>query len=104
MNWANPEVWDKVGVVSLAVLASVTFMVALVRGWIVPGRYHREVVADRDREIAELREANDKQREASDKQAETNNVLTRALMEKNVTDDTTAKVLISVRQALEEVR
>lgn len=97
MNWADPAVLDKLGVVSLAVVASGSFIVALVRGWIVPGKYHREVVADRDAEITALRSA-------LVTSTDSNNVLTRTLLEKNATDDTTNKLLVAFRQAVEVER
>lgn len=94
MNWANPALWDNVGAVGLAIGGSALFMTSLVRGWLVPGRYHREVVADRDAEIAELRKA-------LAKTTDSNNVLTRTVLEKNATDDTTTKLLVAFREAVE---
>ncbi len=97
MNWANPELWDNVGAVGLAIGGSAVFMMSLVRGWLVPGRYHRDVVADRDAEIAELRKA-------LASAGESNNVLTRTLLEKNATDDVTTRMLVAFREAAEAGR
>jgi hypothetical protein len=94
VNWFNPELWDNIGVVGLAVFAAGFFVVALMRGWLVIGRYYREVVADRDAENAELRKA-------LNASTETNNVLTRALIEKNVNDDTTTRLLTAFRELAE---
>ncbi|ART69133.1 hypothetical protein BTO20_11570 [Mycobacterium dioxanotrophicus] len=94
MNWFNPELWDNIGVVGLAVITAGFFVMALMREWLVIGRYYRATVADRDSENAELRKA----LAAS---TETNNVLTRALIEKNATDDTTTKLLTAFRELAE---
>ena len=94
MNWWSPELWDKVDSPGLAVFAAGFFIVALMREWLVIGRYYRAVVADRDAENAELRKA----LAAS---TETNNVLMRALIEKNTNDDTTTRLLTAFREAAE---
>lgn len=85
---------NDISVVGIAVLISGAFVLSLSRGWLVPGRYHREVVADRDAEIASLRGA-------LEKATSSNNILTRTLLEKNATDDTTARLLVAFRAAVE---
>ncbi|MCP3811058.1 hypothetical protein NLX62_01685 [Mycobacteriaceae bacterium Msp059] len=85
---------NDIGVVGIVVLMSGAFVVSLVRGWLVPGRYHREVIADRDAEIVSLRGA-------LEKAANSNNILTRTLLEKNSNDDTTARLLVAFRAAVE---
>lgn len=85
---------NDIGVVGIVVLMSGAFVVSLVRGWLVPGRYHREVVADRDAEIVSLRSA-------LEKSSSSNNILTRTLLEKNSNDDTTARLLVAFRAAVE---
>lgn len=85
---------NDIGVVGIVVLMSGAFVVSLVRGWLVPGRYHREVVADRDAEIASLRGA-------LEKSTSSNNILTRTLLDKNSNDDTTARLLVAFRAAVE---
>lgn len=90
----NPELWDSIGVVGLVVGGGALFVVSLMRGWLVIGRYYRETIADREAENAELRKA----LAAS---TETNNVLTRALIEKNANDDTTTRLLTAFREAAE---
>ena len=94
MSFWNLEMLDNVGVVGLAVFVAGLFIVALMREWIVIGRYYRAVVADRDAENAELRKA----LAAS---TETSNVLSRALIEKNTNDDTNTRLLTAVREAAE---
>ncbi|WP_396902441.1 hypothetical protein [Mycolicibacterium sp.] len=90
----NPEMLDNVSVVGLAVFAAAFFVMALMREWLVIGRYYRATVADREAENAELRKA----LAAS---TETNNVLTRALIEKNANDDTTTRLLTAFRELAE---
>ena len=97
MNWFSPEHLNGIGVVGLTVFVGGIFVVAITRGWIVPGKYHREVVADRDAEITALRSA-------LVTSTDSNNVLTRTLLEKNATDDTTNKLLVAFRQAVEVER
>ncbi len=97
MNWLANPIWSSIGAPGLAVSCAVMYMVALTRGWIVPGSYHREVVADRDKEISELRTENNTK-------GESNKVLTQALLEKTATEDVTTKLLVAVRQALEAAR
>ena len=94
MNWFNPELWDNIGVVGLAVITAGFFVMALMREWLVIGRYYRAVVADRDAENAELRKA---LAAATD----TSNVLMRALIEKNTNDDINTRLLTAVREAAE---
>ena len=91
MSFWNLEMLDNVGVVGLAVFVAGLFIVALMREWIVIGRYYRAVVADRDAENAELRKAS----------TETTNVLSLALIEKNTNDDTTTRLLTAFREAAE---
>lgn len=90
----NPAMLDNISVVGLAVFVTGFFVMALMREWLVIGRYYRAAVADREAENAELRKA----LAAS---TETNNVLTRALIEKNANDDTTTRLLTAVRELAE---
>ncbi|GAT05327.1 uncharacterized protein RMCFA_5438 [Mycolicibacterium fortuitum subsp. acetamidolyticum] len=92
MNWWNPELWDKVGVVGLVLATGIFFVMSLMREWLVIGRYYRAVIADRDAEIAELRKARDAD-------GVTINTLVRALAEKNATEDATTRLLTAVRDA-----
>lgn len=89
----NPEFWNGLGVVGLAVINAVAFVVSLTREWIVIGRYYRAVVADRDAEIAELRKAR-----ATD--AETIGALASALSAKNATDEANLRIMTSMRDAV----
>lgn len=90
----TPDVWDKIGVVTLLLLVVVYHAVAYVRGWLVPGRHHREIVAAQEGRIAvadELAKAN----------AETIRIQTQTIAEKNAVELTTAHLLQSVRELAE---
>ncbi len=98
MSWLFLRELSGLGAPSLAVLICALFVVAITRGWIVPGRYHREVVADRDKEIAELRSE-------SNTKSESLEVLTQTLLEKTATtEDVATKLLMAIHQALETGR
>lgn len=90
----TPDVWDKVGVVTLLLLVVVYHATAYVRGWLVPGRHHREIVAAQDQRIVkadELAMAN----------AETIRIQAQTIAEKNALELTSAHLLESVRELAE---
>lgn len=97
MNWSFLRELSELGAPSLAIFVSGMFVVALQRGWLVPGKYHREVVADREKE-------NDLLRAAYDKVLDSNGMLTRTVLEQNVTKDTTNKLLVALREVAEADR
>lgn len=101
MNWAGFfAALDKLGTAgtaSVVVFLCGLFVVALQRGWIVLGRDHRDDLARRDKE-------NDLLRSAYDKVLDSNGVLTRTVLEQNVTKDTTNKLLVALREAAEADR
>ncbi|AHJ86317.1 hypothetical protein 32HC_39 [Mycobacterium phage 32HC] len=74
----NPALWDDFGVVGIVVAVGTLFVVAQLRGWIVLGRQHREIVAMKDLTIADQQA-----REAKD--AETIATLSQAVIEKTAT-------------------
>lgn len=51
-NW-SPEAWNSIGVVGLVFIMGVVLFVSLYKGWLVPGWYHREIVARLDARAAE---------------------------------------------------
>lgn len=97
MNWSFLQQLSGLTAPSLAVFVSALFVVALQRGWIVLGRDHRDDLARRDKE-------NDLLRAAYDKVLDSNGVLTRTVLEQNVTKDTTNKLLVALREAAEADR
>ena len=86
MNMWSPEVWDNISTVGLAVLMCVFLVVSYVRGWLIPGRHHREIVQARDAEIEQLRIG--RQEDAA-----TIRVLSTALSKQVVDDEEAAKML-----------
>lgn len=56
MSFLSPAAWNGVGIVTFLIIAVTGLMIALVRGWVVFGIHHREIVAQKDRELAALRE------------------------------------------------
>jgi len=52
----NPEVWNGISVVTVVILVGVALVVSLVRGWVIPGRIHREVISGKDAAIKDLRD------------------------------------------------
>lgn len=84
-HW-SPETWGDFGVVGIVVVIGFLFTLALVREWIVIGRYHRDVVGRLDKR--------------ADKDAESIQTLSMALTEKNATEEATTRILASVREVL----
>lgn len=83
MTWWSADFWNNIGPVGLSVLACVFFVVALVRGWLVIGRYHRETVERLDAR--------------AQKDAETIDVLSRTITEKVAEDQATTRILSAIR-------
>ena len=82
----TPETWGDFSVVGIVVIIAALFFWALVREWIVIGRYHRDVVGRLDKR--------------ADKDAESIQTLSMALTEKNATEEATTRILASVREVL----
>lgn len=80
-NW-SPAAWDDFTTVGLLIFIVAFFTVALLRGWLVIGRYHNEVVA------------------RSEKDAEAIRILSEAITEKNATDNATTKILAALRETI----
>lgn len=51
MSWLSPEFLNGLGVVGVVLLVGIGLVVSLVRGWVVPGRTHREIVTGKDAAI-----------------------------------------------------
>lgn len=88
----NPDFWNGLGVVGVVVIVAAAFVVALTRGWLIPGRYHREIVDGERAEKNELRA-----RAAID--AETMKIQARTIAERDTVEDTATKLLQSFRDA-----
>lgn len=89
----NPALWDDFGVVGLVVAMGALLFVSLTRGWIVIGRYHREILEAKDSRIAaaDVRAAKD---------AETIGTLSQAVIDKNATENATTRILAAFRDAV----
>lgn len=90
----TPDVWDKIGVVTLLLLVVTYHAVAYVRGWLVPGRHHKEIVSAQEQRIAKADER-DVQKD------ETIRILSQTVAEKNAVELTTAHLIQSVRELAE---
>lgn len=82
----SPETWGDFSVVGIVVVMAALFFWALVREWIVIGRYHRDVVGRLDAR--------------AEKDAEAIHTLSLAITEKNATDDATTRILSALRQTI----
>ncbi|MCK0174817.1 hypothetical protein [Mycolicibacterium sp. F2034L] len=87
----TPEAWNGVGVVTVLILVVAYHAIAYIRGWLVPGRHHREIVAAQDLRLA----AADDRDKAN---AETIRIQAQTIAEKNAVELTTAHLLESVRE------
>lgn len=52
----SPEAWNSFGVVGLVVAMGALLFLSLIRGWVVLGTYHREIVDGKDAALREHRE------------------------------------------------
>ena len=88
----DPEFWNSLGVVGVVVIVAVAFVVSLTRGWLIPGRYHREIVDGKTAENTKLRE-----RAAID--AETMKIQAQTISQRDTVEDTATKLLQAFRDA-----
>ena len=89
----SPALWDDFSIVGLLIAALVFHFMAYMRGWLVPGKHHREIIDARDRE---LEQANARSKE----DAETIRIQAATIAEKNSSEDATARILASLREVL----
>lgn len=90
----SPEAWNSFGVVGLVVAMGFLTFLSLIRGWIVLGTYHREIVDAKDAAIKENRE-----RAAID--AETMREQAKVIADKNSVESINIKLLQSIREMVE---
>ena len=91
----SPAQWNDFGVVGFVLFVMAFLAVALMRGWLVLGPYHREIMSVKDDEIAELRKRGVHDANAID-------TLSKSMVDKNATEDATTKILAAFRQAVGE--
>jgi hypothetical protein len=89
----SPATWGDFSVVGFAVFVTILMFVAQVRGWIVFGPHHREIVGAKDQTIQQLYVRADKSDESIAK-------LSEALSKKNGTDELAAALLEETRKAV----
>ncbi|BCI54924.1 hypothetical protein NIIDNTM18_42020 [Mycolicibacterium litorale] len=92
-SW-SPEAWNSFGVVGIVVCMGAVLFLSLIRGWIVLGTYHREIVEGKDAALAEHRE-----RAAVD--AETMRDQARVIAGKTGVEDINIKLLQAIREVQE---
>lgn len=80
--------------VGIIVLMAIAVAVALVRGWIYPGPYHREIVKAKDEDLAESR-----RREAA--KDDTIAIQAKTISENNINNQLVDHVLQAIRDAVE---
>ena len=93
MNAWSPDTWDNISTVGLAVMVCAFLTVSYIRGWLIPGKHHREIVDSRDAEIGNLKEK-------ATEDAATIRILSTALGEKVSAEEITAKILSGIKEAL----
>jgi len=91
----SPELWDDFGVVGIVVALGVAHMVAYIRGWLIPGRHHREIIDGKDRALAELRD-----RSAID--AETIKLQAKTISERDVMEDATTRLMQAFHESVKD--
>lgn len=95
MNILTPSAWEGVSVVTVVVVFFLLGVFALIRGWIVFGPAHREIVRAKDDAIA-----HSNSREATD--AETISKLTGVIVEQRVSGEVSAHILQAIREVTEK--
>lgn len=94
MNW-SPAAWSDVGVVSIVVLTAAVLLFGLMRGWIVPGTHHKEMLAEKDAQLARA-----DSRSLEDAKAIA--TLSQAIVEKNAVEQASAHLLQSIRESVKD--
>lgn len=87
----SPEAWNSLGVVGLVLIVGFGMFLSLIRGWVVLGIYHREIVAGKDAVISD-------QRERSKIDAETMRSQAAVIAERPATEDVNIKLLQAFRK------
>lgn len=93
----GPEHWDDFSIIGLLTLVVAAHLVAYFRGWIVPGKYHTEMIDARDREIGELRKR-------AGEDAKTIFVLAQTGAKTTAAEDTATQLLAAVRDIAERAK
>lgn len=89
----SPELWGEFTGPGVAIFMCAMLIASLLRGWVVLGKFHKEMIAVKDDEIAELRKRAMHDATAID-------TLSRSMVEKNAAEDATTKILAAFRAAV----
>lgn len=89
----SPDQWNDFGLVGFALFIMAFLALALMRGWIVLGPYHREIVTIKDDEIKQLRVRGVHDATAID-------TLSKSMVDKNAAEDATTKILAALRDVV----
>lgn len=89
-NW-SPEAWNSFGVVGLVVLMGFVLFVSLIKGWLVLGNYHQEIIESKDTALAEYRKR-------AEVDAETLRDQARVIANKTGVEDINIKLLQAIRE------
>lgn len=90
-SW-SPEQWNSISVVGETLIVGGLLFLSLVRGWLVLGRYHREILEGKNTALAELRESAKVDAETMLHQAKT-------IADRNDVETTVTRLLQSTRDA-----
>ena len=93
MPW-SPAVWDDFSAVGLALFTCAAFIISIARGWLIPGRHHREIVEGKNAAIADLRES-------AKVDGDTINIQARTIAARDAVEDTATRLLEAFRDAAE---
>lgn len=86
----TPEVWDRFSAFGLLLAIGTVHAAAYVRGWLIPGRHHREIVDARDRELGEVKARSVEQDKTIQIQAKT-------ISDKNVVEAVTTQLMQQIK-------
>lgn len=93
MTGWSPEAWGDFSVVGIVVAAGTAHMIAYIRGWLIPGRHHKEIVDSKDATISRLEEGRVKDAETIQIQAAT-------ISQRDNVEQTVTKMLKSFRESV----
>lgn len=96
----NPELWNNLGAPAIAVIVATLFVVALTKGWLVPGSYHREMLGTKDRELTARDKQIEKLQERGSEDSKTIALLAKSDSEKTATADATTRILAAIRDTI----
>ncbi|ANA86210.1 hypothetical protein SEA_LOZINAK_53 [Gordonia phage Lozinak] len=95
MSAWTPDAWNDVGIVAFLILGVGLLALCFIRGWLVLGPSHKEIVAEKDRALTHANELVGKLTEVSAIQAQT-------IAENSARAQVTDHVLQSIRDVYED--